>query len=871
MRVNRTVMIVAFAAFASAGCRHGGSEGDADVDADIDVDDDFDADADGDDACVAATCAPEDCGELPDGCGGTIECGACTDPSCAIDVAAGARHSCVVNRHGNVLCWGANDRGQLGDGTMVDAAEARLTLGVSGAREVVAGEAHTCALLDDGQVLCWGDDSRGQLTIAGLDASAEPRAAAVFPDVVDLDASWDHACAVRDDGTTWCWGGNDSGELGPAGTSVFIPEEIGTTDAVEVATGLDFACVRDGSGGVLCWGDNSSSQLGDDTTVDRPTPAPVVDLERVVEIGAGARHACARQDGGSVACWGDVYGFGIGFGRPVVVIASDAVGLAVMDFSTCVTMSSGDVQCFGPNASGALGVASPAFFDTPTTIDALVGMVDVDGATGHACGATPAALWCWGDNARGQLTGAPAPGPLPPREVAFECNPGCVPLTCALYGASCGDPEDGCGASLACGECTEPDTCGGGGLPYHCGHPCVPLTCSEAELGCGPAYDGCGETIECGMCASPYSCGGGDVANQCGCDRAWSDAEVVGTENTVQRTIMELDDLGNVHVGWFDLQGIALLGLRYGRREPSGAWVVETIVSDVEDGEIGDMAVERSGRAHFTWRQGALQYARRDTDGTSTVEVVTGGWNGDSAVAVDPTGTVHVVFEDWDSRVLGHAERSVGGSWTTMTVPDAGESAGRDCDLAIDAEGGLHVAYGYEADFDGLSDGVLYAYRSPAGVWSVTDLGASRYGNQNSVAVDPAGGVHIVSSSRGHDLAPTLTHFYRPFGGAFVQRPIETSELPAGVVMSDLELDPAGGAHVVFESNSEDPSHPGMYTTFTRYGHWPGTGDWQISGAGGGDAPVAIAVNDAHQVHVAQTVSAELTRDTVEHVVGACP
>jgi hypothetical protein len=55
---------------------------------------------------------------------------------------------------------------------------------------------------------------------------------------------------------------------------------------------------------------------------------------------------------------------------------------------------------------------------------------------------------------------------------SLVCVPaGCVPTTCAAQGANCGSVADGCGGTLSCGDCIQPDTCGGGGLPNVCGTP----------------------------------------------------------------------------------------------------------------------------------------------------------------------------------------------------------------------------------------------------------------------------------------------------------------------------------------------------------------------------------------------------------------
>lgn len=99
----------------------------------------------------------------------------------------------------------------------------------------------------------------------------------------------------------------------------------------------------------------------------------------------------------------------------------------------------------------------------------------------------------------------------------------CDPLTCAGVDAKCGSIADGCGHLVDCGPCQAPETCGGGGVPYHCGDPtsvdaatCQPVDCAAQNLFCGPAGDGCGHTLDCGPCAGLDTCGGGGEPGKCG-------------------------------------------------------------------------------------------------------------------------------------------------------------------------------------------------------------------------------------------------------------------------------------------------------------------------------------------------------------------
>ena len=103
-------------------------------------------------------------------------------------------------------------------------------------------------------------------------------------------------------------------------------------------------------------------------------------------------------------------------------------------------------------------------------------------------------------------------------------GPVCVPTTCAVLGFNCGTAADGCGGLLTCGTCTDPEFCGGGGYDVCGGNNgigkdggvlCTPTTCAKLGYNCGPASDGCGGTLACGTCTDPEYCGGGGF-NLCG-------------------------------------------------------------------------------------------------------------------------------------------------------------------------------------------------------------------------------------------------------------------------------------------------------------------------------------------------------------------
>ena len=200
----------------------------------------------------------------------------------AIDIAAGAGHTCIVRKGGTVQCWGANDAGQLGNGTTTDSSVPVDVIGVTGATAIVAGSVHTCAVVGNGAVKCWGANRLGQLgngvAVPLVDPGPAPSTTAV--DVVGvtgterLSASADHTCATFRDGTAACWGIGGSGQLSiepTAGSGTPVPVAAG--GPVDwVSAGWRHTCGIRAYGQVVCWGNNTGGELGDGTAVGRSTP-----------------------------------------------------------------------------------------------------------------------------------------------------------------------------------------------------------------------------------------------------------------------------------------------------------------------------------------------------------------------------------------------------------------------------------------------------------------------------------------------------------------------------------------------------------------------------------------------------------------------
>jgi alpha-tubulin suppressor-like RCC1 family protein len=162
-------------------------------------------------------------------------------------IALGPDHACAVGPGGEVRCWGANDWGQLGDGTAEPRSTPVVVAGLPApATGLAAAAGRSCARLAGGAVLCWGGDHHGQL---GDDAPGLGWRAAAAPalglksEVTALAAGRGHACALLAGGAVRCWGSNFAGQVGDGtGSDAAAPVAVaglGGASAVTAGAGID--------------------------------------------------------------------------------------------------------------------------------------------------------------------------------------------------------------------------------------------------------------------------------------------------------------------------------------------------------------------------------------------------------------------------------------------------------------------------------------------------------------------------------------------------------------------------------------------------------------------------------------------------------
>jgi alpha-tubulin suppressor-like RCC1 family protein len=345
---------------------------------------------------------------------------ACVAASCAsnpiVALSAGASASCLLRADGGVTCWGRNDDGQLGDGTLTPRSTGVRVSGLKDVIAIAAGARHACAVRADNSVVCWGADDTGQLGDGGGDDQLTPIAVPGITSATAVVAGAGFSCALLSDRSAVCWGDDSDGEIGDgaAGPTPRAPTPVmGLDGARSLSAHWQHACAVLTDGSAVCWGSNSSGQLGDGTTTNRAQPVAVPGLQNLVAVATGLSHTCAMAAGG-IHCWGDNSQGQLGSStsgattpvlQPTLVpIVIDPVAISSGAQHSCAVRLSGQVLCWGQNSSGQLGEGTMSSLAEPVPVTGLQGAVKVTAGATFSCAATgDGAVFCWGDDHYGQL------------------------------------------------------------------------------------------------------------------------------------------------------------------------------------------------------------------------------------------------------------------------------------------------------------------------------------------------------------------------------------------------------------------------------------------------------------------------------------
>ena len=188
-------------------------------------------------------------------------------------VRAGSQFALALTSAGQVYSWGDGIGGELGDGQDSDAFSP-VHVAMPGGVKITAistGCLHSLALTPKGEVLAWGNNKYGELGDDSTDDSDVP----VRVDLprtfkaVAVAAGCYHSLALDADGEIFAWGNNQDGQLGDGQPNLvnIQPVEIfirllGIGKVVQIYGGCEHTLALTTKGEVLAWGDDTEGELG---------------------------------------------------------------------------------------------------------------------------------------------------------------------------------------------------------------------------------------------------------------------------------------------------------------------------------------------------------------------------------------------------------------------------------------------------------------------------------------------------------------------------------------------------------------------------------------------------------------------------------
>lgn len=330
-------------------------------------------------------------------------------------IAAGGAHSLIVTERNDVLAWGSNSHGQVGNGSLEDVLNPTVVVDPGHARYVFAGRSFSLMIDMDGWLWGWGCNEDN---ILGIPTAIEKQQVPVKLDtggrrIKHVSGGWKHILAVCEDGQFMSWGNNDYGQLGDGSTRkrrepdvTLLPDgakaaavsagwyhSLVLTETGEVlGAGMGYGGTSRGAGEqfvqviragvsmisagsthnlaatrtgtVLAWGANEHGQVGNGLLDFQAAPTAVCTKQMIV--AAGGSHSLCANDAYHVSAWGH----GVlpandstldcparySVSEPTLLEFPDgAFSIAAGDAHTLIVGPLGQVGAYGSNMSGQIG------------------------------------------------------------------------------------------------------------------------------------------------------------------------------------------------------------------------------------------------------------------------------------------------------------------------------------------------------------------------------------------------------------------------------------------------------------------------------------------------------------------------------------
>lgn len=198
---------------------------------------------------------------------------------------AGYRHSAALKFDGTAWCWGDAASGATGDNTATNRSSPVSVVGAHVFTSIVAGTArHVIALKQDGSVWCWGANDRGEIGDGTTTNRSSPVSVVGGHSFQKISTGYKFSIGIKSDGSMWTWGNNTQFSGGALGDGTLTdrssPVSVLGGHSFTVASGFTTTtALKETDGSIWAWGENLNTGtgiLGDDTAINRSSPVSVV-------------------------------------------------------------------------------------------------------------------------------------------------------------------------------------------------------------------------------------------------------------------------------------------------------------------------------------------------------------------------------------------------------------------------------------------------------------------------------------------------------------------------------------------------------------------------------------------------------------------
>jgi alpha-tubulin suppressor-like RCC1 family protein len=309
-------------------------------------------------------------------------------------IAAGDQHALALKSDGTVWAWGSNSQGQVGGTPFTNHPVPQQVAGLCavppapcGVVAIAASTSNSYALKSDGTVWAWGANDSGQIGDGTFTARSSPTLVPGLAGVQSIAAGAGFALAVVGHGGAagelWAWGADGSGQLGDGTATTYNrPHAVAGPSLIKsVFARQAWAVARTSNDELLVWGDGSAGQQANFSNVSAPynnyVPTRLAPwVAPVAELSVGSYHGLALDKAGRIWGWGSDFQCQLAevvcdhsrYSVDLIAGITDGLLVAAGGGHSLAVTQDGQLWAWGDNTYGQLGTGDQTVRSAPTLI-----------------------------------------------------------------------------------------------------------------------------------------------------------------------------------------------------------------------------------------------------------------------------------------------------------------------------------------------------------------------------------------------------------------------------------------------------------------------------------------------------------------------